>query len=174
MSTMDNDSPQSTSPSGDDPPNGLDPDSDLEALRSDRDKYLDLARRTQAEFENYQKRVRRDWDADRKFAAQPLLTDLLPVLDNLERALDSAKGAEATGPLHQGIELVHKQWLDALAKHGIFPMVPVGEAFDPNLHEAVMQQASADYPPMTVLASTRTGYTLHDRVVRAAQVIVSK
>lgn len=147
---------------------------DLEALRSDRDKYLDLARRTQAEFENYQKRVRRDWDADLKFAAQPILADLLPVLDNLERALDSAKGTEATGPLHQGIELVHKQWLDVLAKHGARPMAPVGAPFDPNQHEAVMQQPSAEHPPMTVLAVTRTGYTLHDRVLRPAQVIVSQ
>lgn len=139
----------------------------------ERDKYLELARRTQAEFENYQKRVRRDWENERKYAALPVLTDLLPVLDNLERALQSPPSEPTAEKFVEGIRLLHKQWMDAMAKHGVAPVGVVGEPFDPNRHEAVMQQPSADYPPMTVLSVYRTGYVLHDRVLRPAQVIVS-
>ena len=143
------------------------------AIEAERDKYLELARRTQAEFENYQKRVRRDMDAERRYAAQPVISDLLPALDNLERALQSATTDPAAAKLVEGIKLVHKQWLDTLAKHGVTPIEAVGQPFDPNMHEAIMQQPSADYPPMTVMQTVRTGYQLHERILRPAQVIVS-
>lgn len=146
---------------------------DISAIEAERDRYLELARRTQAEFENYQKRVRRDWETDRKYAAQPVLSDLLAVLDNLERAMQAATEAEKRSSLYQGIELVHKQWLDAMARHGAVPIEAVGQPFDPHMHEALMQQPTSEQPPMTVLATTRTGYMLHDRVLRPAQVIVA-
>lgn len=146
---------------------------ETESLRAERDKYLNMARRTQAEFENYQKRIRRDWETERKYSAQPVLMDLLPVLDNLERALQALAQDESAAPLIEGIQLVHKQWLEVFSKHGAEQIKAEGEPFDPNLHEAVMQQPSAEYPPMSVLNCLRSGYLLHDRVLRPAQVIVS-
>lgn len=164
-------------PEGADPSNAGDAevsvDENVKTLLAERDKYLELARRTQAEFENYQKRIRRDWETERKFAAQPVVSDLLPVLDNLERAMQSAPADESAQQFTEGVRLVHKQWIDVLAKHGVEPIPTVGEPFDPNQHEAIMQQPSDEYPPMTVLVATRSGYRFHDRILRPAQVIVS-
>lgn len=162
-----------TGGSGDFSGDQTDKDPERAALLAERDKYLELARRTQAEFENYQKRVRRDSETDRKYAVAPILGDLLPVLDNLERALQSPPTDEASSQFVEGIRLLYKQWQGVLAKYGVQQIQAVGQPFDPNLHEAIMQQPSADYPPMTVLAETRSGYVLHDRVLRPAQVIVS-
>lgn len=148
--------------------------SDLEKLIAERDHYLEMARRSRADFENYQKRISRELQTERKYALQPLLGDLLPVLDNLDRALEAA-GGDFDGPargLLEGIRMVRKQWLDALERHGVQAIQPEGQPFDYNCHEAVMQQPS-DQPAMTVLKTLQTGYRLHDRVVRPAQVIVS-
>jgi molecular chaperone GrpE len=146
---------------------------ELAAIAAERDKYLDLARRTRADFENYQTRIRRDMEAERRYAATALVAELLPVMDNLERALDSAKKANADPTLQEGVEIVRRQFADTLAKHGVAPIKPLHEPFDPNLHQAVMQQPSTDHPPMTVLMTVETGYKLHDRVIRPAKVIVS-
>lgn len=149
------------------------PTDDLESLRTERDKYLEMAKRARADFENYQKRVARDWETDRKYAAQPMIADLIPALDNLDRALESAKGKpDATGVV-AGVELVRKQFETILAKHGVSPIRPGFETFDPNQHEAMMQQPTAEHPPMTVLQTVQPGYKFHDRVVRPAQVIVA-
>jgi molecular chaperone GrpE len=146
---------------------------ELAALAAERDKYLDLARRTQADFENYQKRVRRDIEAERRFAILPIAVDLLPVLDNLERALAAVAPESVEQQLAEGIRLVRKQWLDVFDKYDVRPIQADGQPFDPNQHEAVMQQPSPDLPPMSVLTTVRSGYTLHERVLRPAQVIVS-
>ena len=154
---------------------------DLEALRAraaaaeqKRDEYLALAQRTQAEFENYQKRLRRDLDQERRYAQLPLALDLLPVLDNLERATAEAKKANETGPLVQGVAMVQAQLLDVLRRHGVTRIEARGRPFDHDLHEAVMQQPSKDVPPHTVLQVLEPGYLIHDRLLRAAKVIVSK
>lgn len=144
---------------------------ELKNLLAERDKFRDAALRARADFENYQKRVARDLESERKFAAQPLIVDLLPIIDNLQRALDSA-GADG-GSIVAGVQLVQKSLLAALEKHGIKPIIPGDEPFDPNQHEAVMQQPVANKPPMTVVQTVRSGYRLHDRVIRPAQVIVS-
>jgi molecular chaperone GrpE len=149
------------------------PSGDLEALVAERDKYLELARRTRADFENYQTRVRRDMEAERRYAASSLVAELLPVMDNLERALESAKKANENPTLVEGIEIVRRQFADTLAKNGVVAVKPQNEPFDPNQHQAVMQQPSAEHPPMTVLFTVETGYKLHDRVIRPAKVIVS-
>jgi molecular chaperone GrpE len=149
------------------------PAGDLAAMTAERDKYLDLARRTRADFENYQTRARRDMEAERRYAATALVAELLPVMDNLERALDSARKAHENATLIEGIEIVRRQFADTLGKHGVAPIKPDNVPFDPNLHQAVMQQPSADHPPMTVLMTVETGYKLHDRVIRPAKVIVS-
>src|SRR6478672_8119171 len=90
---------------------------ELAAMTAERDKYLDLARRTRADFENYQTRVRRDMDAERLYAATALVAELLPVMDNLERALESAKKANAEPTLFEGVEIVRRQFADTLGKH---------------------------------------------------------
>ena len=149
------------------------PSGDLAAITAERDKYLDLARRTRADFENYQTRVRRDMEAERKYAATSLVAELLPVLDNLERSLEAAKKANETPTIVEGIEIVRRQFADTLAKFGVVAIKPDNEQFDPNQHQAVMQQPSKDHPPMTVLHTLETGYKMHDRVIRPAKVIVS-
>jgi molecular chaperone GrpE len=149
------------------------PSGDLAAITAERDKYLELARRTRADFENYQTRVRRDMESERRYAATSLIADLLPVIDNLERALESAKKANEAATIVEGIEIVRRQFSDTLAKNGVVAIKPQHEPFDPNLHQAVMQQPSADHPPMTVLYTVETGYKMHDRVIRPAKVIVS-
>jgi molecular chaperone GrpE len=153
---------------------------DLDALRSrlqsaeqKRDEYLDLAQRTRADFENYQKRVKRDLVEERRYAQAPLAADLLPALDNLERALAAARQASEQDPLIQGVALVHTQLLDILRRHGVTRIEAKGLPFDPNLHQAVMQQASHECPPMTVLQVLEQGYLIHERVLRPARVIVS-
>ena len=153
---------------------------DLEKLRSrlqlaeqKRDEYLDLAQRTRADFENYQKRMKRDQAEERRYAQLPLAADLLPALDNLERATAAAEQAGEKGPLIQGVAMVHAQMLDILRRHGITPIEAQGKPFDPNLHQAVLQQLSKEHPPMTVLQVLERGYMIHDRVLRPARVVVS-
>lgn len=153
---------------------------DLEALRTKlqaaeqaRDQYLDLATRTKADFENYQKRMQRDLASERRFAQAPLAADLLAAIDNLERATTAAKQAGETGPLVQGVSMVHTQLLDVLRRHGVTRIEAQGEPFDPNQHQAVMQQPSKEHPPMTVLQVLEQGYMIHDRVLRPARVVVS-
>jgi molecular chaperone GrpE len=153
---------------------------DLEALRAravaaeqSRDQYLELAQRTRADFENYQKRVQRDLAVERRFAQAPLASDLLGALDNLERATTAAEQAGEKGPLVQGVAMVHNQLLDALRRHGITRIEAVGKPFDPNLHEAVMQQPDGNVPAGSVLQVLEQGYMIHERVLRPAKVIVS-
>lgn len=138
-----------------------------------RDDYLGLLKRTQADFENYQKRMQRDQQQERRFWHAGLALDLLPALDNLERATAAAKQASETGPLVQGVALVQSQLMDILKRHGITRIEAQGRPFDPNLHQAVMQRASADVPPGTVLEVLAQGFQIHDRVLRPASVVVS-
>lgn len=152
---------------------------DLETLRTraetaeqERATFLDLLKRTQADFENYQKRIRRDLEQERRYAHKPLAADLLPALDNLERALNAAQQAGENGPLAQGVALVYSQLLDALKRHGITPIEAEGQLFDPNVHQAVMQQPS-DQPPHTVVQVLEQGYMIHDFVLRPARVVVA-
>jgi molecular chaperone GrpE len=173
--------PSSTSNNADvEPKAGEQVLSDLETLRTQlqtaeqkRDEYLDLAQRARADFENYQKRTQRDLATERRFAQAPLAADLLPALDNLERAIAAGEQAGEKGPLVQGVALVHAQLLDILRRHGVTRMEAQSQPFDPNLHQAVMQQPSKDHPPMTVVLVLEQGYMIHDRVLRPARVAVS-
>jgi molecular chaperone GrpE len=153
---------------------------DLEALRTKvqaaeqaRDEFRELAQRTRADFENYQKRMQRDLATERRFAQAPLAADLLAALDNLERATAAAQAAGETGPLVQGVALVHSQILDILRRHGVQRIDALGKPFDPNQHQAVLQQPSDEHPPMTVVQVLEPGYMIHDRVLRPARVAVS-
>ena len=147
------------------------PDDLTQAIRQ-RDDYFDQLQRTRAEFVNYQKRSKAQADADRGYLVGALALDVLSVLDNFERAMEAARAADAPA-IVEGLEMVHRQMLTALAKHGIEPIAVVGEPFDPNHHEAVMQQPDASKPEGTVVAELAKGYRLRDRVLRPAKVAVS-
>ena len=153
---------------------------DLEALRErathlekERDDFRSLLQRTRADFENYQKRVQRDMALEQRYWHGKLALDLLPIFDNFERALAAAQQAGETGPLAQGVAMIQSQVLDALRRHGITRIEAQGQPFDPNLHQAVMQQPSADAPPNTVVQVLEQGFMIHDRVLRPASVVVS-
>lgn len=145
----------------------------LQKAETQREEYLDLARQVRAEFENYQKRNQRDLATERRYAQMPLAGDLLPALDNLERAINAARQAGDHGSLAQGVVMVQTQLLDALRRHGVTPIEAQDQPFDPNLHQAVMQMPSAEVPPQTVLQVLEQGYRVHERVLRPARVIVS-
>jgi molecular chaperone GrpE len=153
---------------------------DLEALRErtaalekERDDFRALLQRTRADFENYQKRAQRDLIQELRYAHAPLARDLLPMLDNFERAVAAAQQAGETGPLMQGVALIQSQVLDAFRRHGITGIEALGQPFDPNLHEAVSQRPTSEQPPNTVLQILEQGYLIHDRVLRPARVIIA-
>jgi len=148
-------------------------ESELEQAIADRDKYLDSWHRSVAEMENVRKRMLREIDQERQYRSLPIVRDLLPVIDNLTRAVQAAEKAQDVEQLVQGIKMVLQQFDETLARHSITPIPTVGEPFDPNLHEAVLQQPNADQPPMTVLMEVEKGFKMHDRVVRPSKVIVS-
>src|SRR4051812_13075588 len=145
----------------------------LRKLAAERDQYLDLAQRSRAEFENYQKRSQKDREQERKYAYGPLVLDLLPVLDNLDRAIAAGQQAGETGPLMQGVGMVQSQFLEQLKRHGVTRIEAMGKPFDPHLHQAVMQRPGADVEPNTVVQVLEQGFMNQDRVLRPAKVIVS-
>lgn len=128
----------------------------------------------QAELENFRKRTRKDYEDQLRFAALPLVEDLLLVRDNLARAIGAASASVgATDGLRAGVEMVVKQFDDTMAKHGITPINSVGETFDPNLHQAISQMPSQDHAEGIVAIEATTGFTMHGRVIRPSQVVVS-
>ena len=130
--------------------------------------------RSRAEMENYRKRMQRDADQQLKFANVPIVRDLLDVIDNLNRAIDAARGDETnTKALIDGVQMVSQQFTDALAKHGCKPIEAVGADFDPNIHQAIAQVPSPEFQAGKVAMEVAVGFRLHDRVIRPAQVIVS-
>ena len=130
--------------------------------------------RSRAEMENYRKRMQRDADQQLKFANIPIVRDLLDVIDNLNRAIEAARGDETnTKALIDGVQMVSQQFTDVLAKHSCKSIEAVGTEFDPNIHQAIAQIPSSDYPAGKVALEVAVGFMLHDRVIRPAQVIVS-
>lgn len=145
----------------------------LEAVKAERDDYLDKWTRSRADLENYRKRILKEMEEDRKYAPLPLLKSLLPALDGLDRALQSAKQTRNVDELLAGLEMVVKQFETSLQNVGVQSVQALGQPFDPHLHEAIQQQPTNDFPPMTVVNDVERGYVLHDRVVRPSKVIVS-
>ena len=131
--------------------------------------------RAAAEAQNARRRAEQDVEKAHKFGLEKLVNALLPVVDNLERALDagSAEGADPAA-LNEGVELTLKTFLDALSGHKVEAVAPEGEPFDPQLHQAISALENADCEPNTVLNVVQKGYTLHGRLVRPAMVVVSK
>ncbi len=143
---------------------------ELEAVTQERDRYLDALQRTAAEFDNYRKRVQRDQDALVARAAQRLVTELLPVLDDLERALQAAEEHEEV-KLEEGVRLVHRALAEALRREGLEEIATDGR-FDPHVHEALLAQPS-EAEEGSVIEVLQKGYRLGDFVLRPARVIVA-
>jgi molecular chaperone GrpE len=133
----------------------------------------DRALRLQAEMQNLRNRTSREIADERRYAALPVLRDLLPVIDNIDRAIEAAEKAGEAENLLEGFGLVRQQLMTTLSRHQCEPIHAEGEPFDPHFHEAILQQPSADVPAGHVMMVTQSGYKLHERVVRPAQVIVS-
>lgn len=148
-----------------------DPLADAQAqIAKTRDQLL----RTAADFDNYRKRARKDVEDAQKKGTEELLKTLLPVFDNLERAVVHADQATDVKAIADGVKMVLKQFTDTLARVNIKRVGGVGAAFDPTVHEAVQQIESADAAPGTVIAEVQPGYQMGDRLVRAALVVVAK
>jgi molecular chaperone GrpE len=149
---------------------------ELSVARSERDEYLTLAQRTQADFENFRKRAARDATAAGERAKSGLVRELLPVVDNLERALDSVAAADdgerPQEHLADGVRLVHSELVAVLARNGVEVFDPRGEKFDPELHEALSMRAEDGAEQGTVLDVIEKGYRLNGTVLRPARVVV--
>ena len=148
---------------------------ELRARAAERDEYLALAQRTQADFENYRKRVAREALVARDKGIKQVVSELLPALDNFERALAAAEAEEADEEHHltKGIRLVQQELVNALARVGIEPFSPKGEAFDPTQHEAMAQQPVEGARSGTVVEVYQQGYRLGGNVIRPARVVVA-
>ena len=142
-----------------------------EALAKEKD---DLLLRERAELENFKRRMQREKSESLRFASEPLLRDILPVIDNLERAVAHAKESDGSQALVEGVELVLRSLLDTIGRHGVSRVKAKGEVFDPSRHEAVAQVENTELAPNTVLDEHQSGYQLHDRLLRPAMVSVAK
>ena len=146
---------------------------DVAELKRQLDERQDRLLRALAETENLRRRAQRDREEYVKYANETLLRDLIPVLDNLDRALAAARDAGAAGTVVSGVELIQREFLRVLEKSGLSRYSAVGERFDPTRHEAIARVVSADRPPDTVVNETAAGYLLNGRVLRPAMVAVA-
>jgi molecular chaperone GrpE len=159
------------------PPDRSTPDADvaelseLERLRAEAGEMRDLAQRKQAEFENYRKRMERERLDVGRYAGAEVVKEILPVLDNLERALRSGGSEEQ---LRDGVAIIHRQLQETLTRLGLTEVESQGKPFDPHIHEAVSQQESVDHAEGTVLDVFQKGYLFKDRLLRPAMVSVAR
>ncbi len=141
---------------------------ELETVRRERDEYLEALRRLKAEFENARKRQQRERSRILETASERLVMELLPVLDNLDRAL------EAEGDIREGVRATRDQLADVLGKEGLLPVASDGQLFDPNVHEAVMGHPSEEHEEGTILETFQRGYLLNGKPIRPAKVVVAR
>jgi len=141
---------------------------ELEATRRDRDQYLEALQRLKAEFENSRKRQERERLRILSMASERLVQELLPVLDNLDRAL------EAGGDIREGVQATRDQLAEVLGDEGLLPVASDGQIFDPNVHEAVMGQVSEEHEEGTIIQTFQRGYVLNGKPIRPAKVVVAK
>lgn len=141
---------------------------ELEAVRAERDEHLDSLKRLRAEFENTRKRQERERERILHTAAEKLVKELLPVVDNLDRAL------EVEGDIREGVRSTRDQLVNVLNEEGLSPVASDGENFDPNVHEAVMGQPSEEHEDGTVIQTFERGYLLNGKPIRPAKVVVAR
>ncbi len=168
----------SDTPSEDEPATGEEPELEwdeatvfaveLEATRRERDQYLEALQRLKAEFENSRKRQERERLRILSMASERLVQELLPVLDNLDRAL------EAGGDIREGVQATRDQLAEVLSGEGLLPVASDGQIFDPNVHEAVMGQVSEEHEEGTIIQTFQRGYVLNGKPIRPAKVVVAK
>lgn len=166
---MESEEPTSEAPAGDQPQTV-----DAAQLRQERDDYYDRLLRKTAEFDNYRKRTDRERQQMADAAAADLLEELLPLVDDMERALKADPGTEATTAIRTGVELIHKQLLETLRKRGVKPIESLGADFDPHFHMAVAHDPADGRREGEVIEEFRRGYMLGDRLLRPAMVKVAK
>ena len=146
-----------------------------EAAEKKCDEYYDRLLRASAEFDNYKKRTTREMRDVVRYANEKLFKEIINVVDNLERAISSAEQeGNEEDPLLQGVRLTLSEVEKILERHNVEPIKALGEPFDPNFHQAMMQEESEDQPANTVVSEMQKGYKLHDRLLRPAMVVVSK
>ncbi len=146
----------------------------LKEKTQEAEEHYERLLRLAAEMENLKKRQERERADLLQFANENLIKELLPVVDNLELALEHGRQSEAPAPLLEGLERVHQGFLTALAKFGVTPLVSVGQPFDPAFHNAVMQEEAPEVPDCAVLKELQKGYLLHNRLIRPAMVVVAR
>jgi len=151
----------------------LSPD-DITKLIKEKEEYYDRLLRTQADFDNYRKRVQKERANLLRYGAENALVEILPAVDNIERAVSSARThEESNAQLREGVELILNQFLDILKKLGVTPIETIGHPFDPNKHDALLRVHAPDAADGTVVDEICKGYYLHDKVLRPAQVTVA-
>ena len=143
------------------------------SLQADLDRFRDLALRSQADFDNFKKRAAREKEEAMKYANSSLLERLIAIVDNFELGLSAAREEGGKSPIFSGMSMVLKQLTDFLAENGLQPIDAEGKKFDPNLHEAIAHEPSAEVAEGIVIRQTRRGYRLKDRLLRPSSVVVS-
>ena len=147
---------------------------ELETAKQEAKETYDRFLRVSAEFENYKKRSAREMDDLRKYANQFLRVEMLAVVDNLERALNSSNGNSSNDKcMADGVNLTLKEILKVFEKFNVKPIESIGQSFDPNFHQAMMQEETDDYPENTVITELQKGYMIHDRLLRPSMVVVA-
>jgi molecular chaperone GrpE len=147
--------------------------SEADELRRELAEKNDRLLRALAEADNTRRRAQRDREDAVRYAAESLVRDVIPVLDNLDRALDAARAAGQAAGIVDGVELIRREFVKVLERHGVTRYSALGQRFDPNQHEAIARVVSADTEPDTVVGETAPGYSLRGRVIRPAQVAVA-
>lgn len=145
----------------------------LEKSTKERDEYLDLLRRVTADFDNYRKRVAQREEEMRKFAGENFMRSILPVIDDLERALNHMRSTSTLKDLKKGVEMIYKKFCDFLKSHNVERMKVVGEEFNPHFHEALMVEGEGEGKEV-VLEELEPGYLMHGKLLRPAKVKVQK
>lgn len=146
----------------------------LAVLEAERDKLKDQLLRTAADFDNFRKRTRKDLELAEHKGKETAIRELLPVIDNLERAIDATKSADDVEAIRSGVEMVLKQFEDAAEKLGLERLESVGQHFDPSLHDAMQQMETDEHPPGTILNEFVSGYRLGEKLIRPAMVVVAR
>ena len=164
----DNDAP------GADPPPSARAADPLAQAQADATRMKDAWMRSAADFDNFRKRTRKELEEARRTGREDLLRAVLPVFDNLERAIQSALRSKDVKAVADGLAMVQRQFVEALGREGIARIPTVGQPFDPSVHEAIQQVETSDHAPGTVLAEVQPGYVQGERLMRAAMVVVAK
>lgn len=147
---------------------------ELDDAKTKSEEAINKMMRLAAEFDNYKKRSAREHENIRKYASENIIKEMLPIVDNFERAIESANESNDFNSFLDGVRLILNQMVNLLGKEGVQQIKSVGEAFNPNIHEAVLHIASDEYPENIIVQELQKGYILNDRVIRPAMVAVSK